>query len=426
MVEFLRGALEDALFLGGRLGSSLAHNASLAVLSLALALSVWLYVNDAQNPRQTDFVAGSVPITVVNVPAGRAVATLSDTAVSVRVSAPKSIFEDLTADDFTATLDLSAANARQVNRQVRVEPKNRRVHVVEVSPAAVEVTLENVTSRTVPVQVRTLGAPPAGFDLASASAEPASVTVSGPESLVQGVTAACAEVNLTNLRLSIDQSVTLKAQGSHCGDIAGVSLSPEDAKVSVTITQTVFTRAFVVNPVVRGQPASGYTVTAVSVEPPLVQVSAPLDVLSSIDAVRGVTTEEVNIAGAKAGSGGPTDVTRVVKLQLPQGATASRDDVTVRVTIAAEHGQTQVSTVVEVRGLAAGAQATVVPDVVRVILAGPQPALDALTPTAVTVYVDASGLGPGLHALNASADAPAGLAVVAIDPPQVGLSITQR
>jgi len=426
VVEVLRRALDDALFLGGRLGSSLVHNASLAVLSLALALSVWLYVNDAQNPRQTDFVSGSVPITIVNVPAGRAVSTLSDTAVSVRVSAPKNVFDDLTADDFTATLDLSAANARQVRRPVRVEPKNRRVHVVEVAPASVEVTLENVTSRTVPVQVRTLGAPPAGFDLTSSSAEPTSVTVSGPESLVQGVTAACAEINLANLRLSIEQSVILKAQGSHCGDIAGVSLSPEDAKVSVTITQTVFTRAFVVNPLVRGQPATGYSITAVSVEPPLVQVSAPLDVLSSIDAVRGVTTEEVNIAGAKAAEGGPSDVTRVVKLQLPPGATASREDVTVRVTIAAEQGQAQFSVVPQVRGLGAGMQATVLPEVVRVILAGPQPTLDAQTAASIAVYIDASSLGPGQHALTPKVDAPSGLAVIGVDPPQVGLSITQR
>lgn len=426
MVEFLRRTLDDALFFGGRFASSLTHNASLVVLSLALSLSVWLYVNDSQNPRQTDFVSGSITVDVVNVPNGRAVLPLASDTVSVRVSAPKNVLDGLTPQDFSASIDLSGLNGNQATLPVRVKSSRRQVQVVEVSPSTLDVTLDNLVSRTVPVQVAPLGVVPVGFDLASTSTDPTSVAVSGPQSLVQTVAAACAEVNLTDLRVAVQQTVKLKAQASHCGDISQVSLSPEDVRVNVDVTQTVFTRPFVVNPTVRGQPAPGYSVTAVSVDPQLVQVSAPLDILSAIDPVKGLTTEEVNIAGARGGDSGSQDVTRVVKLQLPQGATASRDDVTVQVTIAAQQGQLEFSLVPQVRGLGSGLRATLASDAVRVILAGPLPVLTALDPTTLKASVDVSGLGPGLYLVNVTVDPPSGLSVVTIDPSPVGMAISQQ
>lgn len=427
MLEFLRRVVDDGLFLSSRAVSSLGRNASLALLSLALSLSIWLYVNDSQNPRQTDFFPGSVPLNIVNVPAGRAVSSQSDNAVSVRVSAPRSVFDNLTADDFTATVDLSGANARDVRRPVRVQARDRRVHVLEASPADVDVTLENVTSRTVPVEVHTLGAVPLGFNLSSTSVDPTSVTVSGPESLVQTVAAACAELNLTNLRQTVDFNVQLKAQGSHCGDITGVSLAPEDVRATVDVSQTVFTKAFVVTPTVRGEPASGYAIAAVSADPPLVQISAPLDVLGSIDAVRGVTTDDVNVAGARGGERGPQDVVQVVKLQLPQGATAyPRDDVTVHVTIAPQQGQVQFSVVPQIQGLADNLRAILVPDTVRVTLSGPLPILTALDPAAIGVHVDLDGLGAGLHSVAVTIDPPSGLTVAGVDPQQVGVALSPK
>ncbi len=426
MAEFLRRTLDDAAFFGGRFVSSVSHNASLVVLSLALSLSVWLYVNDSQNPRQTDFVPGSIPVDVVNVPNGRAVLPLANDTVSVRVSAPKNVFDGLTAQDLSASIDLSGVNADQATLPVRVKSSKRQVQVVEVSPSTLEVTLDNLVSRTVPVQVAPLGVVPVGFDLTSTSSDPTSVVISGPQSLAQQVAAACAEVNLTDLRVSVQQTVRLKAQGSHCGDISAVSFSPEDVRVTVDVSQTVFTRPFVVTPTVRGQPAAGYSIAAISVDPPLVQVSAPLDILSSIDPVKGLTTEEVNIAGARGGDSGSQAVTRVVKIQLPQGATASAQDVTVQVTIAAQQGQMQFALVPLVRNLGAGLRATLALDAVRVILSGPLPVLTALDPSTLRASVDVSGLGPGLYLVNVTVDPPSGLNVVTIDPSPAGVAISQQ
>ncbi len=399
---------------------SVIRNWTLALLSLVLSVSLWLYVTEAENPVKVDTFPGLIPVEVVNVPSNLAVAAISETQVSVRIEAPEDVWDRLSIDDFRARVDLSGVTTREVSAKVNVTTSHRDVDVIEPAPREIAVTLEPMTSRVVPVQVDLVGSPPVGFEVAATEPSRIEARLIGPETLVNQVQAVCAEVNLsTGVKVSFTQTVILKAKDKRCGDIQGVSIDPEDVRVSVEMQQIVFSAGFIVAPAIRGAPAAGFQIASVTVEPALVRVSGPVEVLQSIDAVSGIPTEEVSVDGATAGT-----LVRTVALTIPEGATVEgASEVTVRVNIVASTGQRVFEVAPQLRNVPQGLAATLATTVVRITLQGQVSLLDTLTPSDVLIYADLTGLKEGLHLVELRVQAPAGTALVSIDPPAAGVAL---
>jgi YbbR domain-containing protein len=419
-VQSSRSVLRATLYTLGLAARSLKDNWSLATLSLVLAVMLWVFVTDVQNPTRTDVFPAAIPIETVNVAQDLAVASLSESAVSVRISAPEDMWKDLTRDDFRASVDLSGVSQKQAEVTVRVDVTEAgSVEIVGVSPSRVTVSLETVTSKSVPVRVKLVGAPPLGFDPSPATASPEQVTVSGPESLVNLVQEAVADVNLTGVRVSLRQVFTVTARDSHGGDIDGVNLEPSTVQVDLPIVQQEFSSVYVVNPSFRGVPAEGFSVTDVKVNPSFVTVTAPIEVLQSISTL---TTEAVDIDGATS------EVIRIVGLQLPAGASVGgQESVTVQVKVSpvtSTRGEVTFSLTPQVDGLAPELSASLSPKVVQLTVAASLPILDALSSGSLRVTLDVSGLEAGVHDVEVKAEVPPGVDVVTLDPPTVEVTLS--
>ncbi len=324
---FGRGGL-TALLLGRQGVFSLRENWGIAALSVVLAASLWVYVTDKNDAERTARVPGAVSVECVNVPAAKAVSSpCSDQSVVVRVRAPDSVLKDLTSVDFTATADLSAVTSDTDTVRVIVDPKEARVDIIEVSPAEFTVHLENLTSRSVPVRTRLIGAPLRGFEVATATLEPEEAVVSGPQSLVDRVAAAEADLDLTGVRTDFAQTLLLHARDDQGGDIKNVTVDPESAVLNVELRQLDFSAPFIVEPTITGSPAPGFIVTGLQIEPPFVVITGPAEIFQGLDPTQGIATDPISIDGASA------DVVRPATLRLPQGARVEQPAVTVRVII---------------------------------------------------------------------------------------------
>jgi len=395
---------------------SVVQNLGLAALALLLAIALWLFVTDRENPTEARNFNSAIPIELVNTPGDLAVSNVSETSVRIRLEGSQSALEGLVAEDFRATADLGGLTAGTRSVAVDVEPPNDRISVVNITPARVDVTLEPVRSKEVPVRVSTFGSPQAGFAAGETSVDPQEVTVSGPESLVALVESAVAVVNLTGVRTDIvDERVTLQARDERDGGISRVTLSPASADVTIEIEQREFTLQVAVVANLSGQPARGYNVVSIGVEPRFVNVRAPLEVLQAIDAL---STEEISIADAR------DDVTRTVAIGVPEGATLE-GPATATVTVSIEPVQGEFAFRVSPRVANARAGSTVIPaeDVV-VILAGDVPTLSAIDPGDIDVVIDVGGLGAGLHVVPVEVTPPQGTSVSRVQPGQLGVAIT--
>ncbi|HKZ51637.1 MAG TPA: CdaR family protein, partial [Dehalococcoidia bacterium] len=161
---------------------SLGHNWGLALLSLALATALWLYVSEQERTTRTGFLPDTIAVKAVNQPEG--LATALSQQVRVRISATEEEWDRLKGADFQAVVDLKGLGPGQHEIPVTVRPPSRQVRVTEVIPDRVQVELSPEAARTVPVQVELVAQPPLGFEAGTAKITPQQVTVRGPEEAV--------------------------------------------------------------------------------------------------------------------------------------------------------------------------------------------------------------------------------------------------
>ncbi len=317
-----------AALLGKQAAVSLRQNWGIAALSLALAVSLWVYVTDQNDSERTARVPGSVPVECVNVPASKAVSPpCTDQTVIVRVRAPDSAIDELTSGDFTATADLTNVEGDTGTVRVAVDPLEPDVTVIDVSPAEITIRLEELTSRSVPIRTRLVGPPPRGFEVAGTTLEPEEAVVSGPASLVARVAAVEADLNLTGVNASFTQTLLLTARDDQGADLKNLTVDPESVQVAVEMRQLEFSATFIVEPVITGSPAQGYVATGLAIEPQFVTITGTADVFQTLDPTAGIQTEPISIDRATA------DVVRPATLRVPEGARVEFPTVTVRVFI---------------------------------------------------------------------------------------------
>ncbi len=416
--EFLR--LSQTVF-AATVGS-LRHNLGLAVLSVGLAFGVWLIITDTEHPARVGVFPVDISLEPVNMPEGLTLgATLGD--VALRIEADDKLWDELTASDFRATVNLLGAQIGSQDVEVKAEVLLERsnVRIIEVIPTlhaagapagTVRVELKPLVSQVVPVSLDLVGMPPMGYEPSEPSVDPNQVVVSGPEELVSRVSVAVAEVDLSGATADVRQTYSLVPRDESGFIVEGVTLDPSTVDVEITVEQKRFSRLVVVSPSLEGSPAAGYNVTAVEVDPVSVTLLGPLELLTVVSFV---VTEDIDITGATS------DVSRIVYLTgLPPGITVSgAGTVTVRVRIAPGEGEATFGVAPQWKGLASDLRVVSVTSLVQVTLQGELPTLRNVSPDQVTISVDLTGLGAGTHRLEPQVKAPTGLEVADISPTSV-------
>src|SRR5690606_12717867 len=141
----------------------------------------------------------------------------------------------------------------------------------------------------------------------------------------------------------------------------------------------------------QGEIASGYSMVSIEPDPRTVQVTGPLEVLQTLDAVE---TDPIDITGAS------TTLARSVRIQLPEGVKAERETVNVMIQIVPTPGSRAIAVAPTVVNVPPGLTATPQTSAVTVRLSGPMPRLNEITPADIQATVDAAGLPEGVHTLG--------------------------
>ena len=390
----------------------------LLVLSSLLGISLWVFVTEEENPTRVDELSTPIPVQSVNVEEGLAVANQLP-SVRITLAAPEERWEEIDAGlaSFNAFVDLRGVTDREDEVPVQVDVSGvRGVRVVEVIPERVTVNLEDLTSVEVPVRVQAVGPLPLGFEQGETIVNLPAVTVSGPESLIQRVSEAVADINVTGLTGDVEQTVRLVPRGAGGGEIRGVTLEPSTVRVGVEIRRSTLIRALPLWPDVSGAPAPGYRVTNVVVSPANVTVEGTLDALQQVDSIPlGV----VDITGERS------DVTRVLTVEVPQGLSVTESPVvTVVVQIAPIDDAFTFSLAPTVVGLGSGLSAELAIETVDVTLSGPLPLISGLTADDLDLSLDVANLGVGIHDVAVELVVPEGVVLQALQPETVSVTLT--
>lgn len=375
----------------------LATNVRTFLWAFIMGLAVWVAAVSAADPDEQRIYPNLVQVEIVGQDPGLVITGDYPRQVELVLRAPSSVWERLINEEnaVRAILDLSGLSTGEHEIGIQIQISEQPVRIISTTPQSATISLQPLATETFPIDLVISGEPAIGYQVGEPLLDPEEVVISGPQSQVDRVAKVRVPVNLAGVRESFEQTVTVQPVDENNQIVAGLGLNPSEVTVALPVGQQGGYRDLAVKVVVNGQVASGYRLTNITVFPPVVTVfSGDPALVNSLPGV--IETQPLDLENAN------DELTTRLSLVLPDGVSlVGEQTVLVRVNVSPiQTSLTLSNKPIEVEGLPEGWFAQISPDNVDVILSGPLPVLDTLTPQEVRVVVNVTGLEEGIHQLT--------------------------
>ncbi len=404
-----------------RLAKQLWENISSLLLAFALAFAVWISAVVAADPNEVRVFPRTLEVEVRGLdPALVLVADLPD-QVNLNLSAPISLWDRLISEAGAVQMyiDLTGLESGAHSLPIEMETSLSPVRLEEIDPSDIELQLELRAVSEIDIVLLVEGEPALGFQVDSVDLNPGTVTLSGPQSLVDQVDKVQVSVDISGARESITSDIALQAIDAQGNLISGLTIDPQQASVTGSVSQAGGYRDVAVKVETFGLPASGFRVVSINVDPPIVTLFSN-DVQLMAELPGFVSTEPLDLTNIEE------NIATGLSLDLPDGVTVEGglQSVQVEIGVAAIESSIPLGVIVEIVGLPSAATAEISPEIVSVILSGPLSVLQALLEGDVRLIIDVSGLEPGAHLLEPIAEIlPNDVHVLSVTPSTVEVII---
>ncbi len=370
---------------------SLLSRMTTFVVVFMLAIIIWATAVRANDPEDTSTL--EVPIEIVGKPPEAELVSRPPEVIRLTIQGPVSALDQASPEDYQAIIDLSDIPYGDSTVMIQVQGGEEQIELVSWFPEDALIEMEQIVTREIPIALQLRGEVARGHKLGEERAEPDTVQITGPAPRVDQITEGRVVVFLDDAREAIDElrRPTFYDLQGNVASVVGLSVNPVEVEVIIPIEELA---GFAEKPITVnwiGEPALGYRLLDVKVEPGSVQVTG---LPATLDALR-LQTEPIDISGLTE-----TD-TRQVTLDLPNGVQlVDIQPVVVIVEIEPILSSSVVQRPVEIRALGEGLEAILDPEEVRVFLFGPLPILDSLAESDVRVTVDLLNLITGTYLLE--------------------------
>lgn len=164
----------------------LTENWTLKLISLVFALLLWMFI---MGERRLE-VGYLVPLELQNIPAGLMVANEVPSLVDVRVSGPRTLLMKVSPNDISIVVDLTDLKPGLTTFKRLEERLNlpNGLRVTRLSPSFIDLKLERIKQKQVPIKIALVGEPLPGFQVGRVMAVPDKVIVEGGETELKSVT----------------------------------------------------------------------------------------------------------------------------------------------------------------------------------------------------------------------------------------------
>ena len=280
----------------------LTANWGLKVVSLLFAMIVWFLVTNINDP-VTSVRYTNVPVTLKNTnlitDQGQVYTILDGSATinSVTIFAPRSIIDSLSQNNVVATADiqdLSSLNTVSIN--VVTNKYNDRIEQIVTSSDVVKLSVERKATKALPLTATTSGSISDGYVIGDVTTEQNMVRISGPESIVNQITSATVDVDVTGFTSNIgtDADIVLLDSEGEVVDPGAISMNIKTVRVNVVIYETKYVPLVYS---VKGEPASGYMMTGrIDSSPDSVLIAGRSSTISSVSEIR-IEDDSLDVTG---------------------------------------------------------------------------------------------------------------------------------
>ncbi|MGE5579904.1 MAG: YbbR-like domain-containing protein [Bacillota bacterium] len=392
------------------------------VAAVIIALIVWLYVLETENPSQTADVTVDVPI---QAPVGKILTSLPSIRVTVTFEGRIRDLERIDPKQVVIPLDISDAPAGQTVVPLEYVSPFPRVKVKDISPNMVTVTLAMEETKEVGVDVTVRGTPNKEYDAQRPTYSQATVNVTGPKSNVDRVQFVTGEIDVTGAVGNVTAAVKLIPYDAYGNEVAQITVNPATVQVTVPMSKKPPAKTVEVKVHTTGTPKKGFKLVGASAAPTYVEIRGEESVARRITSI---STKPVDVGGRETGFSGEysLDVPSGVKVETSAKVTVSVDiqpDIVTR---------TFSGVIVQVENLPIGFTLNIDPPMVDVKLTGRSDILERIQASDIQAFINAGDINPLEIGSRHEADrivVPTGYpegVKFDVTPPRVKLTLTKR
>lgn len=398
---------------------SIISNLTLLIISLVLAIIIWVNAAQVEDPIRSQFA--QVPVQYVGLTEDSRLVRTTQQNVQIVFEGRASTLRAMSGEDFQAVVDLSQVPyGAETAVAIEVTTNVSGIRILSQAPEQATVLIDQIVTRAIPVELEVRGTVARGHEPGEPLVEPDEIIISGTTMQVEPLAFARATVFLNNDRETVvarPQLIIYNRQG-RIASTSGLDISTEQVQITIPIDETAGVAEKLITVSWRGEPAPGYRLLGVEVDPPSVLVEGLPTQLTQLTRVQ---TEVIDITGLEE------TFRQQVVLDLPSGiALVEVEEIFVTIEIEPLLTTSVYNLAPELERLDPTLQAQIRPEKVQVVLFGPLPILDTLLEDEVTVKLDLLGLGIGTYNLAPIVDFPdRGVELRSVQPSLISVEITE-
>ncbi len=278
------------------------HNIWLKILSVVLAVFIWIIIVNVDNPSRTRTISG-IDVILLNESSltdkGYTYAVQSGSTISITVKAPQSIVDNLEASDFYAYADLSETSLVSDSAEIKVKCEKtevaNQIDIVSKKTDYVKLAIDNKTNKELPIELRYEGVPAEGYVVGECYVSPTTVNVTGAEKTINSIAKVIAHYDITNMAHSVTEEVSLKFYDSEGQEVKTdlLELSRKKAQININILPTKWVD---IKYTISGVPADGYVITDKKASHDKVCLAATKDRLDAISYIE-LPADVIDVSG---------------------------------------------------------------------------------------------------------------------------------
>jgi len=256
-------------------------NIDIKLLSLFLAIILWLYIAGGENPTVENFI--DIPLTQINLGEDLVIKEFPAN-VSVGIKGPKNIINNISSHQINGIVNFSEISKEGLYKlKVEVAPP-KKTQITRIIPSEIKVEVEKVLTEEVEVEYSLIGVPEKGYSLADEpQLNPSKVKIIGAQSVLENIKQIICAIDISGIKEDLSRKLKVKAVDVNGNEIKEVKIEPDIIEVSISLTRGYPEKQLTVKPKIIGKPAPGYYISEILSNPDEIKIFGNYPKISNIE-----------------------------------------------------------------------------------------------------------------------------------------------
>jgi len=256
-------------------------NIDIKLLSLFLAIIIWLYIAGGENPMVENFI--DISLTQTNLGEDLVIKEFP-TNVSVGIRGPKNIINNISSHQINGIVNFSEIIKEGLYKlKVEVAPP-KKTQITRIIPSEIKVEVEKVLTKEVEVEYSLIGVPGKGYSLTDEPHfNPSKVKIIGAQSVLENIKQIICAIDISGIKEDLSRKIKVKAVDVNGNEVKEVKIEPDIVEVSISLTRGYPEKQLTVKPKIIGKPAPGYYISEILSNPDEIKIFGNYSKISNIE-----------------------------------------------------------------------------------------------------------------------------------------------